>query len=121
MREHVPTVTMVMSEPETVQIRGEFDVKVTVRPDVEVGATVNCVADHARSDGDVNVIDWLALTSEIVWLVPTRLPDEYETVNVPGVPVMPRPVKLAVPPDADTDIDVLDVPGTVPADNVAVI
>ena len=66
---------MVISNPETVQIVGEFEVNNTVRFDVEDGVTVNGVVDHARSIGAVNEIDWLALIREIVWLVPTRLPD----------------------------------------------
>ena len=97
MREQVPTVTIVTSNPETVQIVGDVDVSVTVRPDDAVGVTVNGVVDHARSVGVANVIDWFALISEIVWLVPTRLPDEYVMVNVPGIPVIPNPLKVATP------------------------
>lgn len=76
MREQVPTVTMVTSKPATEQILGEVDVSDTVSPDDAVGAREKGVADHARSAGVANVIDWFALMSEIVWLVPVRLPEE---------------------------------------------
>lgn len=41
-------------------------------------------------------------------------------VNVPGVPVIPRPANVAVPPEAFIDNEEFDVPTTVPDDNVAV-
>ena len=56
MREHVPTVTMVTSNPDTVQTLVVVDVNVTARPELDVGDTENAVALHARSAIDENVI-----------------------------------------------------------------
>ena len=41
-------------------------------------------------------------------------------VMSPGSPVMPKPLKVATPPDVVAVRDVLLVPATVPADRVAV-
>lgn len=56
MSEHVPTVTIVMSSPETVQMSVDVDVNETERPDEEVGERAKVLADHARSSGSANVI-----------------------------------------------------------------
>lgn len=55
--EQVPTVTIVTSNPETVQMPGEVEATVMLRPDDADGATANGVPDHARSVGEVNVMD----------------------------------------------------------------
>ena len=54
--EHVPTVTIVMSNPETVQMLVFVEVTVTARLEVAVGAMENDAADHARSAGSANEI-----------------------------------------------------------------
>ncbi len=74
--EQVPTVTMVMSKPATVQTLVVVELSDTERADDAVGATVKGVADHGRSEGVVNEMVWLAFTSEMDWFVVVRTPDE---------------------------------------------
>ncbi len=74
--EQVPTVTMVMSKPATVQTLVEVELSDTESPDDAVGATVKGVADHGRSEGAVNEMVWLAFTNEMDWFVVVRTPDE---------------------------------------------
>ena len=65
MIEHVPTVTIVMSKPATVQMLVVVEATVTLSPDDAVGVTANDEADHWRSVGAVNEMVWLAFTTEI--------------------------------------------------------
>ena len=53
---HVPTDTIVTLNPLTVQTEVVDEAKVTVNDDDALGASVNGVADHARSVGSANVI-----------------------------------------------------------------
>ncbi len=118
--EQVPTVTMVMSKPATVQTLVVVELSDTESPDDAVGATVKGVADHARPTGDANVTDWSAFTSEMDWFVVVRTPDEYVMVYVPGRPVIPRPLNVATPLDAVAVRVALFVPTTFPVESVAV-
>jgi len=113
---HVPTVTIVMLKPLTVQMLVSDDARDTVSSEVELGDTANDDADHARSVGSANVTVCAALSTEISCDAEASDPDEYVIVNVPGVPVMPSPLNVATPATATE----LPVPTTVPEDKVAV-
>ena len=63
---HVPTDTIVTLNPLTVQTASVDEVNVTVNDDDALGASVNAVADHARSAGSANVIVWLACANVTV-------------------------------------------------------
>ena len=54
--EQDPTVTMVTSSVETVQMEFVVEASETVRSDEAVGVTEKAVADHERSVGAENVI-----------------------------------------------------------------
>ena len=54
--EHVPVATAVMTKPATVQMPVVVDVKVTVRDDEEVGATVCVDPPRVIADGVPKVI-----------------------------------------------------------------
>ena len=113
---HVPTDTIVTLNPLTVQTASVDEVNVTVNSEDALGASVNGVADHARSVGSANVTVWPACDTVIDCVAAVNEPDEYVIVNEPGVPVMPSPLKVATPATATE----LPVPTTVPADSVAV-
>ena len=59
----VPAAMSEMSKPDTVQIVGEVEVSVTVRPEVAVGATVIDGVVSSWFAGLTNVIVWVA------WLI----------------------------------------------------
>ena len=66
----IPTVTIVMLKPLTVQIFVSDEVNVTVSDDVELGDTAKEVDDQAVSAGSAKVIVCAALVTVIdcVWL-----------------------------------------------------
>lgn len=66
MSEHVPEVTIVKVNPETVQTFVAPEVTVTVRPEFDDADNVSGVLDHVVVPGFVNVIVWFALATVIV-------------------------------------------------------
>lgn len=71
--EHVPDVTIVSDDPETVQTLVVLEVTVTVRLDVDDADSVKGVLDHVVVPGLVNEIVWLALATVTVMVVDSEL------------------------------------------------
>ena len=109
----VPAATRLIVKPDTVQIVGEVEVSVTVRPELAVGATVIDGVESTWFAGLVKVIVWLrsvpgvtAFDGADAGLGPTAL--VALTVNVYEVPLV-RPVTMAL--DAEPAAVAVRFPG----------